>query len=135
MQEDMEKRTAQYVQVRDMLKALDEEHNKKRKELTAILESLSGIIQKFMDDHSLENLSTGAGTCYKSVRHTASLADPAAFMDYVITNNAFDLLDRRANSTAVQAFVKEHNVLPPGCNLSQIQSLGVRRKGASKSDD
>lgn len=132
--EDMEKRTQQYVIVRDMLKALEEEHAKKKKELNSVLETLSGIIQKFMDDHNLENLATAAGTCYKSTRHTASLSDPAAFMNYVIANQAFDLLDRRANSTAVKAFVQEHNSLPPGCNLSAIQSLGVRRKGSKGGD-
>ena len=64
--QDMEKRLRQYVDVRDALRALDEEYNQRRKPLLEIQEILSGIIQKFMDDNKLENLRTSAGTCYKS---------------------------------------------------------------------
>jgi len=56
-------------------------------------------------------------------------------MDYVTTNKLFDLLDRRANTTAVKAFVKKNNQLPPGCNLSAVETVGVRRPGAAKDDE
>jgi hypothetical protein len=46
-------------------------------------------------------------------------------------HNKFELLDRRANATAVKAYVKDTNQLPPGCNLNAIQSIGVRRKPGS----
>lgn len=132
MSEDMSKRTAQYIAIRDKLKALDEAHEKVRKPLVEIQEQLSGIISAFMEANKLENLKTESGTCYTSVRYTASLADPALFMKYVIDNGQFDLIDRRANATAVKDFVKEHGNLPPGCNLNAIQSVGVRRPTGGK---
>lgn len=128
MSEDINKRVAQYIQVRDALKRIDAEYEQKRKPLLELQEVLSGRLRTFIETNKLENLKTEAGTCYISTRYTASLADPAIFMDFVIKNQAFDLLDRRANATAVTAYVKEHNNLPPGCNLNGIQSVGVRRK-------
>jgi hypothetical protein len=48
-------------------------------------------------------------------------------MRYVIANQKFELLDRRANVTAVKEFVKENKEQPPGCNLSAVETVGVRR--------
>ena len=130
MAEDMNKRTMQYIQIRDALKRVDEKYDAERKPLLEIQEQLAGIIRSFMDTNKLDNLKTAAGTCYTSTRYTASLADPQAFMDFVIRTGKFELMDRRANSTAVKDFVEENNHLPTGCNLNAVQTLGVRRPGA-----
>lgn len=130
--EDMEKRIRQYIEVRDALERLDEKQKLERQPLQDIQNKLGGIIHKFLDDHNTDGLKTDAGTCYISVRHTASVADPDAFMRYVIDTKNFDLLERRANATAVKAFVAEHNVLPTGVNLSALSSVGVRRPTKAK---
>ena len=135
MAEDMEKRTRQFVQIRDEIKRLDKEHADKVKPLKELKDILEGRIDAFMTANNLENLKTAAGTCYKSSRSSASLADPQAFMDYVTTHQAFDLLDRRANVSAVKAFVKANKTLPPGCNLSTIQTIGVRRGNGGDDED
>lgn len=128
--EDMAKRVEQYIMVRDRLKQIDEEYDAKRKPFLEVQERLSGILRAFMETHNLENLKTDAGTCYTSVRHTASVADADLFMKYVIENGRFELLDRRANPTAVKAFVEETKQLPPGVNLNAVQTVGVRRPRA-----
>lgn len=127
MAEDMEKRVAQYVQVRDALDALAERQKAEAKPLKELLDVLGGVLQKFLDDNNLANLTTAAGSCYTSTRHTASVADAKAFMDYVIETKKFELLERRANPTAVKAFVQEHGHLPAGVNMSALTSVGVRR--------
>lgn len=130
--EDIEKRTRQFIEVRDKIKQLEKEHEDRLKPLRDLQEKLTGRIQAFMNANNLKNLRTDAGTCYVSTRYTASLSDPSIFMQYVIENKAFDLLDRRANKTAVVAFVEQNKQLPPGCNLSAVENLGVRRKGAGE---
>lgn len=131
MADDMELRTAQFIQTRDLIKKIEDETKEKLKPLRQIQELLAGRIQAFMVENSLVNLKTKAGTCYTTTKRTASLSDPDAFMTYVIEHNAFDLLDRRANSTAVQDFVKKFKALPPGCNLNTIETVGVRRGNGS----
>lgn len=132
--EDMEKRTRQFIEVRDKIAEVKDRQAAELKPLLEIQEVLAGRIQAFMQANKLENLKTSAGTCYVSTRYSASLADPEAFMQYVIANSAFDLMDRRANVTAVKDFVSAHKQLPPGCNLSAIETLGVRRPGSAKKD-
>lgn len=127
MSEDLAKRVKQYVQVRDVLKRLEDEYNKKRAPLLEVQSLLSGILEHALDQNNAENVKTEHGTFYRSTRYTANLADPDAFMQYVIDNNKFELLDRRANATAVRAFAEKEKSLPPGCNLNAIRTVGVRR--------
>ena len=129
MSEDIAKRVQQYVSVRDALRKLEDKYEAERKPLLDVQELLAGKLRAFMEGNNLENLKTEHGTCYTSTRWTTSLADPDIFMKFVIGNNKFDLLDRRANATAVKEYVQEHNELPPGCNLNAVQTLGVRRAG------
>lgn len=124
----VDKRIEQYIQVRDKLKAMDEAHAEAIKPLIEIQNLLSGWMMAFLEKSGTTSVKTAHGTCYASTRHTASLADPDAFMKYVISTGKFELLDRRANSTAVKDFVEETNALPPGCNLNAIRTVGVRRK-------
>jgi hypothetical protein len=126
--DDIDKRIGQYVQVRDALKRLDEKQALERKPLLEIQERLAGIIRTFMESNKItDSLKSKSGTAILSTRYTASLADPSIFMNFVIENKLFDLIDRRAISAAVKDYVQEHNELPPGCNLSAVQTLGVRR--------
>lgn len=127
MAEDMEKRVAQYVQIRDAIEALQKRHSEELKPLRELLDALGGRIQQFLDTNNLENLKTSAGSCYLSTRYTTSVADAKAFMDYVVESKNFDLLERRANATAVKAYVQEHGHLPAGVNMSALTSVGVRR--------
>lgn len=131
MAEDIEKRTQQFIEVRDAIARMKERHEKEIKPLQDIQEVLTGRIRTFMDEHSLENLKTAHGTCYTTTRYTASVQDGEAFMNLVKAGN-WDLIERRANSTAVKDWVKEKNELPSGVNLSAIQTLGVRRPTKSK---
>lgn len=135
MAEDIDKRIGQYIEVRDAIKRVEERQEAERKPLLEIQEKLAGIIRTFMENNNItDNLKSKTGTAYLSTRWSASLADPQAFMDFVTRTGKFELLDRRANVTAVKDYVKEHNVLPAGCNLNAIQTVGVRRPtGKAKS--
>lgn len=61
-------------------------------------------------------------------RKSASLEDPQAFMNYVIENEAWDLIDRKANTKAVEDFIQSNNSPPPGVKFSDALTLGLRRK-------
>lgn len=125
--EDMDKCIATYIACRNLLKELDGLWEARRKKLTDKQEELSGRIRVFMEKNKVtEGLKSKSGTAYLSTRWTASLADPDAFMNYVINSKRFELLDRRANAAAVKDHVTEQGRLPTGCNLNAIQTVGVR---------
>lgn len=121
------KRVQQYVQIRDRLKAMDEAHDKARAPLVEIQNLITGWMQTFLETTGSDSVKTPFGTCYSSTRYSTSLADAEAFMKFVIDNEQYDMLDRRANATAVRAYVEENGALPPGVNLSALRTIGVRR--------
>src|ERR1035437_5318655 len=126
LQTTVDKRVGQYIQIRNALKKMDEEFDQKRKPLVEIQQILSGWMQEFLTKSNAESVKTAHGTCYQSTRYTASLADPGVFMDFVIANKQFDLLDRKANATACRGYAEEHKTLPPGVNMSAVKTVGVR---------
>lgn len=131
-----------YVTLRDKRKALKKAFTIEDAKFKDVMDTIEAyLLRHFNANPGLENIKTEAGTAYKSERNTASLQDPALFMDYVIKNQRFDLLDRKANTTAVVAHTKEKGEdgevrgLPPGAKLSTMVTVGVHRASGGKDDD
>jgi hypothetical protein len=126
----VDERVAQYVQLRDGIAVIKERHEAELKPLVDLQNMLSAWLQNFMENAKAQSVKTSSGTAILSTRYSASLADADAFMKYVIENKAFDLIDRRANSTACRDFAEKNLQPPPGVNLSAIRTVGVRRPTA-----
>lgn len=124
---DVAKRVEQYVKLRDHIKKLNDEHKKKMAPFNDTLEQLNACLLSHLNSSNAESMRTEFGAVYKSEKKTASIADAQAFMDFVIANNAWDLLDRKANVTAVEEFMKSKNAPVPGVNFSTTTVAGVRR--------
>jgi hypothetical protein len=124
---DINTRVAQYVALRDKIKAQDDAHKVAMKPAKETLEQLNSVLLAHLISLSVNSASTDGGTVYRTEKKSASLADAKAFMDYVIANQAWDLLDRKANTTAVEEFIKGNAAPPPGVNFSSTYVVGVRR--------
>ncbi len=122
----VDQRVEEYIYVRQKLDALKKDYEDKKAALQKVQDFLSGWLQEFLDKSGQESAKTKHGTCYLSTRYSASLADPEAFMNFVRSTEKFELLDKRANVTAVRAYVEENETLPPGCNLNAVTTVGVR---------
>jgi hypothetical protein len=127
VKETVNKRVEQYITLRDQIKKMNDEHEAKLKPFVEVQNMLTGWMQNFLEQAGADSIKTAHGTCYSTTRYTASLADPEAFMAFVKQNDMYELLDRKANVTAVKDYVNEKGALPPGVNLSSIKTVGVRR--------
>ena len=128
-------RVAQYVKLRDLIKDKEKEFKENLAPYKKALEDLNSVLLNHLNQVGANSVNTEEGTVYRTEKNSASLADPAAFMEYVIANEAYDLMDRKANVTACAEFMKEHNMLPPGVNFSSAYIVGVRRPTQEKKDD
>ena len=127
MPTDIETRVAQYVKVRDLIKKKEDDHKEQIKPYKKLLEDLNALLLNHLNTIGGNSVATDAGTVYRIEKSSASLSDPQAFMDYVVANGAFDLMDRKANKTAVAEYIKEHGAQPPGVKFTSIFEVGVRR--------
>jgi hypothetical protein len=118
-----------YVALRDKIKAIKTRHEEELQPFTDMQNELTTKLQETLDTSGAQSIKTSGGTVYSSVRYSASLSDPQDFMKFVIANSLWDLLDRKANATAVRDYIAEKKVEPPGVKLSALRTIGVRRAG------
>lgn len=123
----IDQRIEQYVRLRDLIKEKDDAHKAAMKPYREALEQLNNIMLDHLNQIGGESVRGDHGTVYKTIKRSASLEDADAFMRYVIGSEAWELLDRKANVTGVEEFIKENGVTPPGVKLSSTTVVGVRR--------
>ena len=118
---------AAYIQVRDQKAELKAKQAEEMKRFDEALDKLEGMALAALQQAGAESLRTSAGTVYQSTRTSATVADKSAFMDYVKYNGAYALLDVRANKTAVEDFLSQHQDTPPGVVIRREVTVGFRR--------
>ena len=125
---DVEKRVGQYVKLRDMKAEIEEKH---KAELKLVVETMAMIEDELMSalqSSNVTNMKTQEGTVSLLNKQSVSTADLSAFWTWIVTQGAFDMLDKKPNVTAIGEYVKQHGVPPPGVNYSTFNKIGVRRK-------
>lgn len=118
---------AAYVRLRDQKAELKAQQAEALKPYDEALAKLEAEALRILSDTGVESMKTSVGTVYQSVAMSATVQDKSAFMDYIKEHQAFDLLDVRANKTAVQDFVTENQDTPPGVVIRREMKVGFRR--------
>lgn len=122
-----ETRVAQYVKLRDKIKEIQDRHKEELAPFKELLEKLNSVLLGHLNTVGADNVGTGAGTVYRTTKKSASIADMSAFWDYVTSQGDFDMVDKKANATAVEEYIAEHGAPPPGVNWNCVDVVGVRR--------
>ncbi len=115
---------------RDLRDWLDKEKKKYEAFIAPYIarrEELEGEMLAFLERTGQESARTSRGTVTATVHRTASASDPDALVEFIRKTGLLELLDRRPNKTAVLAYLKEHEELPPGVKLDSIRSISVRK--------
>lgn len=116
-----------YIAARDMKAKIVAAHKAKLEPLDAAMEKTEAAILDFFNKHGMDSAKCEAGTAYRSVKSSATVADMDAFLGFVRANDAWHFLEKRVAKTQVDEYVDAHKDLPPGINYSRIASLNVRR--------
>lgn len=118
---------AKYIELRDKKYALKHEYDFKAAKVDEVLDKIEAKLLEVFDSSGMESCKTEFGTAYASTRSTASVADPETFMQYVIENQEWSLLEKRAAKLAVEQFKDVNGDLPPGINYRQERVVNIRR--------
>lgn len=117
----------QMVRTRDRLKEADDAHKEKTKVARDYKERLEAALLAKLNEVGGESVKTAHGTVYRTTRRSATIADGGTFREFVISNEAFDLVDWKANANACDDFIKNEGTPPPGVNFTTAFTVGVRR--------
>lgn len=127
MSKNIEAIVSAYITIRDKIAEMKAKHKEELKPYNEALSKLEHGMLEELAAAGVESMRTPSGTAYRIERTSVTVADKSAFMDYVETTHAFDLLDVRANKTAVEGFLAEHEDVPPGVNIRREAAVGFRR--------
>ena len=120
--------TNAFVQLRDKKKAIQDRHKEELAPINAVMDKLEARFLQNLLATGQDSAASASGTVYITTKRSASLADAAAFMAYVIESDNFDLLDRKANVKAVEDHIAKFGNAPPGVNYTETAEVGIRRK-------
>lgn len=119
----------EYIGLRDKRKAADDKYAEWLKEnFTDRMDELENQLLTLLNSLGSDSISSKAGTVYKRISTSVTVADSREFKRHVIGTEAWDLIDWRANKTAVNDLVENGDPVPPGVNRSTFATVGIRKK-------
>jgi hypothetical protein len=122
---------AAYVAARDRVAVRDAE----TKEANHADKELMGKIETYFKGvaavEGVDSWKTAHGTIYLSRIDSVKLADPDSYFEYVVDNEAWDLIEKRASKSGVRGFLEAHGSMPPGAELSTRIEVNIRRPSAT----
>ena len=124
-----------YLTIRTERNTLKNQWEIRDAELKADLEQLEQAMLVACNAINADSIRTGSGTIIKSLKETYTCGDWDNFKQYVVENNALDLLQQRISQANFKEFMttRQDEGLPPG--ISTLREFGITvRKPTSKSN-
>ncbi len=116
-----------YRKLREKKSEIDQEYKARLTKVREKQEVIENAILKFFNETGLESAKTPHGTAYVSTVMNARVADRDTFFEFVRRNDAWDMLESRANKTAVREYIEEAGETPPGVDTAQIRKINIRK--------
>jgi hypothetical protein len=124
-----------YLTIRTERNTLKNQWEIKDSELKTDLDELERAMLVACNEINADSIRTGSGTIIKSLKETYTCGDWDNFKQFVVDNNALDLLQQRISQTNFKEFMstRQEDGLPPGISTLREFAITVR-KPTSKSN-
>lgn len=117
-----------YIQLRDRKAQIKKEYSDKVEKIDEAMAKIeNAILATFDKMGGVQSIRTTHGTPYISLRESVTVADRDSYFDFVREHEAWDMLESRANKTAVLQYKQEHDELPPGLNYRAERMINIKR--------
>ena len=120
-----------FIELRDQIAVIEAEMSARTAPLKLNMEKIKTYFKAVAAQEGVDSWKTAHGTVYLSHTDSVKLADSDAFFSYVIENDAWDLIEKRAAKVAVRGFLEAHGSLPPGAELSTRVDVNFRKPAAN----
>lgn len=116
-----------YIEIRDDIDRLQNECDAKIKPLKEILSAMETWFQAQFNERGVESSKTQYGTAFTQTKTQVSVDNMDYFVKFVDENKAWNFLNKVVNKTAVEEYIAQHNVPPPGVKTVTMRVVQVRR--------
>lgn len=121
---------AAYIKLRDKKESMEAAVKEQTKEIKAKMEKLELWLREQADAQGVTSFKTKAGTAFMTTTDFANVADWDAVLNFIRTNDAFDMLEKRVSKNAVRSYIDQHKEVPAGVNYGTRLEVNVRRPTA-----
>ncbi len=117
-----------YVRVRDKKRALTKEYEEQVAALDESLNTISAAMKDIMVATGTKSMKTDHGTAYITQKVRYYPMDWSAFGQWIVENNAIDLLEKRVAQTNMHTWITDHPTkTPPGLQADPELVVTVRK--------
>lgn len=125
---------ATYMKLRSQKEAIEAEVKDKVAGIKAKMEKLESWIKEQADLQGVTSFKTKHGTAFLTTTDYANVADWDAVLDFIRTQEAYDMLEKRISKIAVRGYIEANKAVPPGVNYGTKLEVNIR-KPALKVED
>ena len=115
-----------YLALRDKKAQMDKKYKADRAVITGAMDKIEAALLQMFQTAGVESIRTAHGTPYISTRESVTVADRDSFFEFVIEQEAFDMLESRASKNAVMQYKEETGELPPGLSYRAERTINVK---------
>jgi hypothetical protein len=125
---------ATYMKLRSQKEAIEAEVKDKVKGLKEKMEKLEAWIKEQADAQGVSSFKTKHGTAFLTTSDYANVADWDAVLDFIRTQEAFDMLEKRVSKIAVRGYIEANKAVPPGITYGTKLEVNIRKPVARVED-
>ena len=118
-----------YITIRNEKERRAREFQKKDQELKSDLEQLEQVMLNSCNEVNADSIKTSRGTISKSLKENYVCSDWSNFKDFILDNEAPELLQQRIHQANFKEFLSSRTEegLPPGISSMRAFSIVVRK--------
>lgn len=124
----LDKLTRVYIKMRTAIQEVQKEYDDKLAALKEQQDAVKMAIKERMLSLGTTSAKTDFGTVILAKKTRYSTNDWASFKEFVINNDALDLLEKRIAQKNMELFLTENpGLVPPGLNSDSEYDISVRK--------
>ena len=118
-----------YIKMRDARQKLQKEFDDADSKIKEQQDQVTQALLELCKETGADGLRTAAGNVFRTVKTRYWTSDQKSLKEFILDNDAFELIENRIHQTNMKNFLKEHpDKLPMGLNIDSRYSVTVRRK-------
>jgi hypothetical protein len=125
---------ATYMKLRSQKESIEAEVKDRVSTIKAKMEKLEAWIKEQADAQGVTSFKTKHGTAFLTTTDYANVADWDAVLDFIRTQEAFDMLEKRISKIAVRGYIEANKAVPPGVNYGTKLEVNIRKPVAKVED-
>jgi hypothetical protein len=115
-----------YLRLRGKLNELRSAFKERIEAIASVMGTIEAKLMQEIDDRKETSIKCEHGTAFTQVETSVTVSEWTQTLDYIVTNQAWDLLEARVAKGAAMATIEETKKPIPGVKVDQRRVLRVR---------